>query len=238
MRRLLAKDVRLVTRWLWLIVPAHVLWCAQAFLVPELYFWLSLAASLAWTVAVLAIEWHFGTDRFVASLPVTRATTVRARYTSALGAVLLGAALFVLYGHLLMAMATESVVARWDAAAVWRSPDGVAAFAIVGFALVIVFLPFYFRFGLPLGGSLFTTFAGLAGLAGMAFARPAGRGASLAAGGAARGAPPSEVVRGWLSELAAWSGAGPAALVVLAAAALLGATSLWLSIRFYEGRDL
>jgi hypothetical protein len=238
MRHLLAKDIRLVAPWLWLIVPAHVLWCAQAFLEPELYFWLSLAASLTWTVAVLMIEWHFSTDRFVASLPVTRGVTVRARYASALGAVLFGAALFVLYGYVLMAVATERVAARWDAAAAWRSPDGVAAFAIVGFALVIVFLPFHFRFGLPLGGGLFTTFAVLAGLAGMAFGRPAGRAGSLAAVAAAPGTPPSELVRRWLSGLAAWSGAGPAVLMVLAAGALLGAGSLWLSIRFYEARDL
>jgi hypothetical protein len=42
------------------IVPAHVLWCVQAFLFADLYFWMSLAAALGWTVAVVAIEWRAG----------------------------------------------------------------------------------------------------------------------------------------------------------------------------------
>jgi hypothetical protein len=33
--------------WGWAILPAHALWCAQAFLAPDLYFWMSLAAALA-----------------------------------------------------------------------------------------------------------------------------------------------------------------------------------------------
>lgn len=225
MRHLIAKDVRLVAPYVWLIVPGHVLWCAQAFLVPELYFWLSLAAALAWTVTVLLIEWHLEADRLVASLPVTRAAIVRARYASAFGALALSALLYVVYGHALMAVAGERLAGRWHGAASWSSVDGLAAFVAIGYVLIAGFLPFHFRFGLPFGASLFAVVAALVA----AVATAAG------AGGAVTGVPPSEAARQYLSPLLlSWE----RGLAALAAAAAVGALSLWLSIRFHERRDL
>jgi hypothetical protein len=240
MRQLLAKDVRLIAPYLWVIVPAHVLWCAQAFLVPDLYFWMSVGAALVWTVAVALIEWQLGTDRLVASLPVTRATIVKARYASALGAVALGAVLFVAYGHGLMAVAADRLAGRWPGAPMWASADGVAAFLVVGCVVTIGFLPFYFRAGFPVGAALFSVSAGVVLFAAIGLNLLGGSTGRLAdaAGGAATTLRSSDVIRGWLVSLAASMGAVPAALAVLGVGALLGVGSVRLSIRFYEGRDL
>jgi hypothetical protein len=235
MRHLLAKDVRLAMPYVWLIVPAHVLFCAQAFLVPELDFWMNLAIALSWTVVVALLDWRFESDRLLASLPVTRATIVRARYASAVAVVALGAVLYTIYGHAVMAVATTRLAERWSREPAWASPDGIAAFLLVGYVLLIAFLPFYFRFGLPLGAALFSATAALTISAATALTH-------LLAGSepaAARAAlTPSEGIRAWLSSLSAWWGPELASLGILAAAVLAGILSVRLSIRFYEGRDL
>jgi hypothetical protein len=240
MRHLLAKDVRLVAPYLWMVVPVHALFSIQAFLSPELYFWMNLAAGLAWTVAVTAIEWHLDADHFVASLPVARAAVVSARYASAIGGLAVGAALFVLYGHVTMAVATERVAAHWQGSPSWATVDGVVAFLSIGFVAMAAFLPFFFRWGLPAGASLFAAAAVVAVSAGTVVARALLR--TTAAGevlaGITGSLPWSEAVRGWLLALSASWGPWAAALMVLAGAAVLGGASLRLSIRFYERREL
>ena len=240
MRHLLAKDVRLVAPYLWLIVPAHALYSVQAFLNPELYFWMNLAAALAWTVAVTAIEWHLDADHFVAGLPVTRAAIVSARYASAIGGLVVGAALFALYGHATAAVATERAAAHWQGAPSWATVDGVAAFLSIGFVAVAAFLPFFFRWGLPIGAALFSASAAVALSVGTAVARTLS--GTTAAGEVLAGITGSlswsEAVRGWLLALSASWGPWVAAPMVLAGAAVLGAASLRLSIRFYEAREL
>lgn len=217
MRHLLAKDVRLVAPHLWIIVPAHALWCLQASISPYLYLWMSLAAALGWTAAIVTIEWRTGADRVVASLPVTRAGIVQARYASALGGLALGAVLYLLYGHAVRVMASEAALSRLLGEAVWALDEGAVAFVAVGYALIIGFLPFYFRFNLPLGASLFTVSAGLMVSAAMALGGFAGFSWSLSGASSL----------GW-----------PAWLAALAVAVALGVFSTWLSVRFYESRDL
>ena len=238
MGHLLAKDLRLVAPYLWLIVPAHVLFCVQAFLVPELDFWMNLAVALAWTAAIALVEWQSDTDRLLASLPAARTTIVEARYASSLAAVAIGALLYVVYGHAVMAVATDRLTARWSGTTpAWTSADGVAAFLLLGYVLVVAFLPFYFRFGFPRGATLFSVSAAVAIAVATALTRLGGRG-EFAAGPAHAGFAPSETVRGWLSSLSAWLGPELASLSVLAAAAALGVLSVRLSIQFYKGRDL
>jgi hypothetical protein len=234
MRHLLAKDVRLVAPYLWLIVPVHALYSIQAFLNPELYFWMNLAAALAWTVAVTTIEWHFDADHFVAGLPVTRAAIVSARYASAIGGLVIGAALFVLYGHATAAVATARAAAYWRGAPSWATVDGVVAFLSIGFVVVAAFLPFLFRWGLPLGGALFSAAATFVLAAGAVLARLVSPAPATAAGSSSW----SEAVRGWFLALTASWGPWPAGLMVLAGAAVLGAVSVRLSVRFYKGREL
>ena len=240
MRHLLAKDVRLVAPYVWIVVPVHALYSIQAFLNPELYFWMNLGAALAWTAAVTAIEWHLDADHFVAGLPVTRAAIVSARYASALGGVAVGAALFVLYGHVTMAVATERVAAHWQGAPSWATVDGVVAFIAVGYVAVVAFLPFFFRWGLPAGAALFSASALVFVSAGTVVARALARTtpAGVVLAGITGSLSWSEAVRGWLLALSALRGPWIAGLVLIAGAAALGAASVRLSIRFYEARDL
>jgi hypothetical protein len=240
MRHLVAKDLRLVAPYLWLIVPVHALYSIQAFLNPELYFWMNLAAALAWTAAVTAIEWHLEADHFVASLPVTRAAIVSARYASAFGGLAVGAALFVLYGHLTMAMATGRVAERWQGSPSWASVDGVSAFLAVGCVVVTTFLPFFFRWGLPLGVTWFSVCAVVVLSAGTVLARAAAQTvpAAQAPARSLEAVSWSEAIRGWLIALSATWGPLPAGLILALGAAALGTASMWLSVRFYERREL
>jgi hypothetical protein len=226
MRHLLAKDLRLVAPYLWGVVPLHALWCTQSLVSPELYFWTSLVGALAWTVAVIMIEWHFDTDRFVASLPVSREAIVNARYASACCGLAVGATLFVAYGRVAMSLAPEHLIRRLPAAPAWASADGVLAFLGLGFLLLIGFLPFFFRLGFPLGGGLFGAAAVVAA------------GAFTAAMRFTPSLGASDAVRGWLLSLARAWGVVPALAAVLAAAAALSFVSVRLSVRFYETREL
>jgi hypothetical protein len=225
MRPLLAKDFRLVAPYLWAIVPAHMLWCAQSLVSPEFYFWTCMTGACGWTLGVVMAEWHFDTDRFVASLPVSRATIVKARYASAFSGLAAGAILFVVYGLVAMAVVPERLARHWPATPAWASADGVLAFLGVGGVLIAGFLPFFFRLGLPMGGGLFgATAAVVIG--------------ALAAAGRGTAVGPSVAVRGWLSSFAGAWGTGLALVIGLAAAGALGFVSVRLSVRFFEARDL
>lgn len=237
MRHLLAKDLRLVAPYLWLILPAHALWCAQAFLTPELYTWMSLAAALAWTVAIATIEWHCEADRLVASLPVTRAAIVAARYVSALGGLAVGAALYQLYGYALLAVASDALIRRWHGAVGWAPADSLPIFLSVGYVLIVGFLPFLFRFGFTRGATLFSALAVVVASAATVLSGAAGS-MGPDSGATGGGGLPSQVIGGWLSSLGAAWGRVPAALALVAGSAALGAWSMWLSVRFYKGRDL
>jgi hypothetical protein len=239
MRHLLAKDLRLVAPHVWLIVPVHVLWCAQAFLVPDRYFWMSLSAACGWTVAQVMIEWQVDADRLLGSLPVTRTTVVEARYVSALAALALGAVLYVAYGYALTAVATVRVIERWHGTPGWASFTAVTAFLIVGYLLTVGFLPFYFRFGLPLGAAWFSVATAVASSGTLGLARLA-RGAEgvAGAGGAAAIRPFGGAVFTWLSSAATTWGGVPTALALVGLAAVVAMVSIGLSIRFYEERDL
>ena len=238
MRHLLAKDLRLLAPYAWIIAPAHVLWCAQAFLVPGLYFWLSLSAACAWTVTLLAIDWRMDADRLLGSLPVTRATVVRARYVGAFAALAVAALLYVVYGHALVAVAGERIVQRWHGTTGWASAGSVSAFLLVGYLLIIGFLPFVFRLGLPLGASWFSVASTFTGSAAAGLWRP-GRSSDTTAPGAGTAAQAAGgAAQVWLSATAEALGVMPATVAIVGVAALAGAVSLALSTRFYQAREL
>jgi len=238
MTRLLVKDLRLVAPYAWVAIPAHVLWCAQAFLSPGLYFWFSLGAALAWTPVVLAIEWQLDADRFVASLPVTRAAVVHARYASALGSVIAGAVLYVLYGHALMAVAPERLAHDWSGVPQWWSGGSVLAFATVGYVLVTAFLPFHFRFRFPMGAGLFAVSAIAAGSIAVALVKAtAATGARGPTPGPGRGGA-GEMLAASFASLATGATAPWGLLALLAGAGVLGYVSIRLSVRFYARQEL
>jgi hypothetical protein len=153
----------------------------------------------------------------LASLPVTRTAIVRARYASALGGLGLGAVLYLLYGYVLIALASDRLLSRWHGAAGWAPADNLPVFLAVGYLLIVGFMPFCFRFGFPFGTTLFSVSAGVMVLAAMALGRFLESSWSLSGASSI----------GW-----------PACLAAVAIAAALGVFSVWLSVRFYENRDL
>jgi hypothetical protein len=137
-------------------------------------------------------------------------------------------------------VATERAAAHWQGAPSWATVDGVVAFLSIGFVAVAAFLPFFFRWGLPLGASLFAASTVVAVSTGTVVARVLSR--TTPAGDVRAGITASlswsEAVRGWVLALSGAWGPWIAGLVLVAGAAALGAASVRLSIRFYERREL
>lgn len=217
MTRLVLKDLRVLRPWWWLIVPGHALFAANGIVSPELF--LGMNAALVWTysVVLIIVDWKQDGERFVATLPVSREDVVKARYAGALGAAAVGTVLYAAYGRLFLSIATERLRARWPDAPAWESTGGLLTFFLLAWLVSVVYLPFYFRWGLARGTWLFG--ASLA---------PLVVGAALVL----RGRP-------LLHERAVWGG-HPAATVLagLLATAALGWLSLRLSVRSYDRRDL
>jgi hypothetical protein len=228
---LLAKDLRLLRPWAWLIVPGHAVFAVNGVLSPEAFFWTNAALAVALTVVLLTIEWRFDAERFVASLPVSRADVVKARYAGALGVALVAMPLYGLYGHALTAIGRDRLLRIWSGHAPgWESWEGFLAFFLVVSLVSFAFLPLHFRLGLGRASAVFAaSVLALALLAGVV---------SRLVGGEGSGALPGEALRAGLGRLSlAW---GPwvtiaAALVATAAA---GTLSCLFSVRSYERRDL
>jgi ABC-type Na+ efflux pump permease subunit len=228
---LLSKDLRLLRPWVWLIVPGHALFAVNGILSPELFFWVNAVLAVAVTVILLTIEWRFDAERFVASLPVSRADVVKARHAGALAVALLATPLYGLYGHALTTIGRDRLQRIWRGHAPgWESWEGYLAFFLVATLASFAFLPFHFRLGLGRGSAVFgasaLTLAGFGGLA------------ARSLDGDGPGALPGEVLREWLSRLSTAWDPWLTVAAALAATAGVGALSYRLSLRFYDRRDL
>jgi hypothetical protein len=228
---LLAKDLRLLRPWAWLIVPGHAVFAMNGAFSPEAFFWTNAALAAAVTVVLLTIEWRFEAERFVASLPVSRAEVVKARYASALAVALVATPLYGAYGHALNAIGRDRLLHIWSGHAPgWESWEGWLAFFLVVSLVSFAFLPFHFRLGLGRGSAVFAasslTLALLASVA------------SRSVGGEGPGALPGEALRAGLSRLALAWGTGVTIAAALAATAAAGTLTCLLSVRSYERRDL
>jgi hypothetical protein len=231
---LLAKDLRLLRPWAWLIVPGHAAFAVNGVFSPELLFWVNAVLAVAVTVVLLTIEWGFDAERFVASLPVSRAEVVRARYASVLAVALVATPLYGIYGHALTATAIgrDRLPRIWSGHTPgWESWEGCLAFFLVVTLASFTFLPFHFRLGLGRGCAAFAALALAVALPGGLAARPLG-------GGDGSGTLPGEALRAGLSRLSAAWDPWLTVAVALAATAAVGALSCRLSIRFYDQRDL
>ena len=232
MTALLAKDLRLLLLWAWLIVPTHAVFAVNGLFSPELFFWMNAVLALAVTVVLLTIEWRFNAERFVASLPVSRADVVRARYAGALGVALAATSLYGLYGHALTAIGRDRLVRIWGGAALgWESREGLFAFFLVVTLASFAFLPLHFRLGLGRGISVFAASAAALALLGSKASRSLG-------GSEASNDLPGEALRAGLSRLSADWGPCLTVAIALAATAAVGVLSCRLSLRFYDQRDL
>jgi hypothetical protein len=153
--------------------------------------------------------------------------------------VAVGAVLYLVYGHAIVALATDGVVDRWHGNLSWMVAGGAAAFFLTGYLLVMGFLPFFFRFGWPLGGSLFLLAAAAGGAAAVGIGPVCGFGPlDDTARSVIEGLPWATRVQVCLASLASAWGVTGATTAVTAAALAVGAGSVSLSIRFLDGREL
>lgn len=219
MRALVLKDLRVLRPWWWLIVPAHLLFGANGIVAPQLFLATNVALACTYIVLLLIVDWTQEADRYVASLPVSRRDMVRARYVGALGAALGGTVLYALYGRVLMAFATERLLARWPGTPGWESVEGLLTFFMAVWLVSVAYLPFYFRSGLGKGSWLF-----------VAILAPVIGGGTVLVRWLSLPGPP-DGVSGVL-------GTAGTVVVALALAATLGWLSLRLSVRFFDRRDL
>lgn len=151
MLKLLVRDFRVV-RWdLWLLAAIYAVMAIPASRHAQALFVVGVALAIVLVVAVPGLEWMFDTDRFVCSLPVSRATLVLGRYLSAFVAVALGLAVW---------MGSAALLSRRFAGAdpnlsQWVSLDGAVAYCVILTLVVALFLPCYFRYGLGKGAAVF-----------------------------------------------------------------------------------
>lgn len=152
MLKLLARDLRVVMWDLWLLAAIYALVSITAARHAPAFFMLGVALAAVLVAVVPAMEGMFDADRFLCSLPVSRATLVLGRYLSALVATALGLVVWMGSAALLAARftAADPGLARWV------SVDGAVAYCVTVIGLTAIFLPCYFRFGLGKGAAVFS----------------------------------------------------------------------------------
>ncbi len=141
MLNLFLKDLRAGAVFLWAAVPFYALMGLQVFSSGSAFFWGTVVSASLLLIGTCALDWKNGADLFVQSLPVTRASVVRARYLTAAAAGLLTLALGAALGiAAALILDTRGIPwPRWVAADVGLS--FVGAYAVV----VAVYLPCHFR---------------------------------------------------------------------------------------------
>ena len=219
MRALLLKDLRVLRPWWWLVVPGHMLFGANGIISPESFFGMNVALACAFTVLLLVIDWKQDADRFVASLPVSREDTVKARYAGALVAAVVATVLYAAYGTVLLGLGGERLLRRWPGTPGWESAEGLLAFFLTVWLVSVAYLPFHFRWGLGKGTWLFLATLALVIVVGAALLRWLSVPWTLASVSQALATPVM-------------------AITTLGGAAILGWLSLLASVRSYDRRDL
>lgn len=144
MIRLMVRDLRLCGAFLWLALALHGLVAFSAVRLEGFWQTEVTLAGLVFLCGLAAADWRPMAQRFVHSLPVDRATVVRARY----GSCLLGgvAALLPAGGvALLHAVQLQAHGGSWPA---WLGPEMVLAQLLWSAVFAALFVPVYFRWGL------------------------------------------------------------------------------------------
>ena len=234
MLTLMRKDLRVVAGfgWLlaWLVAPSYLVPVMTASRAGGMIFWVNVAFATAALVSVCLLEARSGADRFIHSLPVTRADVVRARYGTAiaLAAVVLGIGATA---GMMRALATASPGAAWPR---WFSPDVGLAYLVVMAVVIAVYLPCFFRWGYGRGSvAAAVLLAGLV-IAGDAIGNEAESLTMLAPG--AGGLPRGLVVRTVVAMADTW-GLAATSVIALAGAAGTLAVSAAAASRMYRRRE-
>lgn len=230
MRAVLLKDLKVSFLWLSGVALLYLLTAVSVSRSGRAFFWLGICLVAALVATVPALEWRFEAERFVCSLPVARATVVRARVAAALLGAGVGLALWLASGF-----AFEAVLSRPASFATsWASLEGILAFCLSAVVGIALFLPCYFRYGLGKGSGVFALLAiALAGA--IVTIAPVVIGAGA---GAWQPADPTEVLRRIVAGGRARIGAPGTALVAIAGCVVLVWASTRLSSAFYRRREL
>jgi len=142
MLSLIYKDLRVGLPFLVVLVVMFVLGSAGAVRAP-VFFWVSLVFAATLMLGLSQMDWRHGVDRFVHSLPVSRAQVVYSRYVAALLGGALTLAIAGIAG-LLRGMALDTVGLAWPRMV---AADVALAWVMLFAALVALYLPCYFRWG-------------------------------------------------------------------------------------------
>lgn len=221
MLNLFLKDLRAGAVFLWAAVPFYALMGLQVFSSGSAFFWGTVVSASLLLIGTCALDWKNGADLFVQSLPVTRASVVRARYLTAAAAGLLTLALGAALG-IAAALILDTRGIPWPR---WVAADVGLSFVVAYAVVVAVYLPCHFRWGFGRGN-----LAAALALAAMLVLADATR--TLASevmpradGTTSAEALPIGQIPAAVAFLAGRLGVGPAALLLGAAVCAL----LWLS---------
>jgi ABC-2 type transport system permease protein len=236
MIRLCRKDFIISRFYLLLILPFYLL---QALAFSRLsehgYYLVHLAAILGMMAVPLILEDMGKTDQTLCSVPLARATIVYARYLYSMMFIILGTLFCIAYAYCLSLL---SGFAGIDWLPPFSVPASLLTFYML-FLLVMIHLPFYFRYGL-LKGTMVHLFILLA----LLFAILAIQSVSGYLSGITSALVDPEYLRdrgGWMVQSLERAFRSHGSLVTygfLSAIALVAAfISMGLSIHFYNERD-
>jgi hypothetical protein len=227
---LLMKDVKASAPVLALFTVLFVLVGLPTVRDDEAFFWLAVNLAIGLWAIPSVLDWRSETDRFFCSLPVDRAAFVRAGAVWILVTTGIAAGLWMASGRLWIGLGAGSS-RPVPAVPMWTTGDGLLAFAVVAFALAVVFLPCLFRFGIGKGSAV----AGAVALASLGTASAMLQLAHAAGGTGPR--LPAAALQQAVGTLRGHVGA-PGVLVIAAAALTIVATiSIALARRAFEQRE-
>jgi ABC-type transport system involved in multi-copper enzyme maturation permease subunit len=215
------------------VVLVFVLGALQTIRSDEAFFWLAVVLAAALVGFVPAVEWRQGTDRLVASLPVSRESVVAGRYIVALLAIAASWLAWLAAGALLTPVL---LAGRTDGP--WATLSGGLAFLLLAGILVAGFLLLYFLLGFGRTALLFAPVTLVVALAARTVAMTLAGPPPMPDGLPPMLTPVGGAVRFALDALIARAGPAGAATVVGAAFVGCLAVSGWIATRAFRRRGL
>ncbi len=232
MLKLFRTDLTVCAAFLWVVVPLYVITAVTTSRVGGVFFWINVTMACQVLVGVSMLDWKNETERFVLSLPVTRAMAVRARYATA-----------VLIGLSSLAVGTLVGLARGFALAMrgepwprWMAADVGLAFVLVFAFVVAIYLPCYFQWGYG-KGVVAAALVLASTIVGSDVLGPFVVGTAVRQAAAAGDDLPRGLVAHGVALLASRLGLAAAGIVVLGAAAMMLWLSAQASMRAYQRRE-
>jgi hypothetical protein len=146
---LIRKDLIACRLFLVFGLAIYALYAVSAYQQPLGYFMVNIGAIILLVMTPIVVDEKYRADTLVCYLPPSRSKVVLARYVMALIALLSGLGLHYGLGAILSI--------RFEETGFWTlcAPQAVLAFCIVPVALVSLYLPCFFRFGLGRGSFVF-----------------------------------------------------------------------------------